>query len=80
MKTRTMYAVAAGVYLLFLAVLVLVIVCSKNQDSMVMGMTLVSSALMVVTLILAVIFMRRSPSERYEELYAKKENEDWEKK
>ncbi len=80
MKTRTMYAVAAGVYLLFLAALVLVIVCSKNQDSMVMGMTLVSSALMVVTLILAVIFMRRSPSERYEELYAKKENEDWEKK
>ena len=80
MKNRTMYAVAAGAYLLFLAALVLVIVCSKDQDSMVMGMTLVSSGLMVVTLILAVIFMKRSPSERYEELYAKKENEEWEKK
>jgi multisubunit Na+/H+ antiporter MnhC subunit len=80
MKNRTMYAVAACVYLLFLAALVLVIVCSKDQDSMVMGMTLVSSGLMVVTLILAVIFMKRSPSERYEELYAKKENEEWEKK
>ena len=80
MKNRTMYAVAAGAYLLFLAALVLVIVCSKDQDSMVIGMSLVSSGLMVVTLILAVIFMKRSPSERYEELYAKKENEDWEKK
>lgn len=81
MKVRTMYVVAAGVYLLFLFVLILLIMVYRgNEDSMVMGMTLLSSSLMVVTLILAVIFMKRSPSERYEELYAKKENEDWEKK
>lgn len=81
MKTRTMYIVAFGVYLLFLlAFAMLVMFYRGNEDAMVMGMSLLSSALMVVTLILAVIFMRRSPSERYEDRYTEKANGDWEKK
>lgn len=81
MKTRTMYVVATVVYLLFVMALVLVIMLYRNnEDTMIMGLTMLSSGLMVVTLILAVIFLKRTPSERYEELYAKKENEEWEKK
>ncbi len=81
MKTRTMYVVATGIYLLFVMALVLVVMLYRNnEDTMIMGLTMLSSALMVVTLILAVMFMKRSPSERYEELYTKKENEEWEKK
>ena len=80
MRIRTMYVVAAGTYLLFVAALVLVIIFSRDQDSMLMGSAMLSSALMVVTLILAVIFMKNSPSERYKELYTKKEDEGPEKK
>ncbi|MCQ2078564.1 MAG: hypothetical protein MJZ38_00680 [archaeon] len=81
MSNRVMYLLAFGVYLLFFAALVADFMCFRNDEqTMVFGMYLLSTGLMAVTLILAALFLRRSPSERYQEMYAEKEKEDEGKK
>ena len=77
MNTRTMYAIAFTVYLVFVAALIAsIFLLSGNEESQLLAM---SSGLMVCTLILAVVFMRDKSSERYRELYME-QDQDWEKK
>ena len=80
MNTRTMYAIAFTVYLVFVAALIAsIFLLSGNEGSQLLAMSLLSSGLMVCTLILAVVFMRDKSSERYRELYME-QDKDWEKK
>ena len=87
MNTRTMYAIAFTVYLVFVAALIAsIFLLSGNEESQLLAIHFIatiagnqSSGLMVCTLILAVVFMRDKSSERYRELYME-QDKDWEKK
>lgn len=80
MNTRTMYAIAFTVYIVFVVALIVTFFhFDGDEDAQMMAMYSLSSGLMVCTLILAVFFMREKSNDRFRE--PRMENdEDWEKK
>ncbi len=83
MSNRMMYIIAFSVYLLFVAAFVaLYLLCQGNPESLTMGMYFLSSGLMGVTMILAVIFLkdkqRQTIAERFE--MERHEEDGWDKK
>ena len=70
MKTRSMILISAAVYSFFVICLIAVVIAYKDDiNSLSLGLYVVVSGLTVSTLILAVLFVRKSPSERYEERF-----------
>lgn len=82
MKTGAMYALTFGVYLVFLLLLAAVIFFVDDEDTRMLGMSGVASGLMLVTMIMAVVFLRSGKTERYQEMLEerRKSEEEWEKK
>ena len=70
MRTRDMIIISAVMYVMFFIALIAVIVVFKDdQNAYMMGMYAVSSGLTLFTIILAVLFLRKTPSEAYMEKY-----------
>ena len=80
MKTRTMYALALSVYLVFVVAIILTLFyLNGNEDAQLLAIYSLSTGLLVCTLILALFFFRDRSSDRYSELYPE-QDDDWEKK
>jgi len=70
MRTRDMIIISVVMYALFLTALIAVIVVFKdNQNAFMLGLYSVSSGLSFFTIVLAVLFLRKTPSEAYMEKY-----------
>lgn len=70
MKARSMIIISVAVYGFFTICLIAVLMAYKDDiNSLSMGLYIVVSGLTVSTLILAAVFVRKSPSERYEERF-----------
>ncbi len=83
MNNRTMYLIAFSVYMVFVVALVaLYVFYQGNQEAQIMGMYFLSSGLMAVTMILAVIFLKEKDKqairERFEMRAAEDDKKDWE--
>ena len=74
MKTRSMIIISAAVYGFFVVCLIAVLAIYKDDtDSLSLGLYIVASGLTASTLILALLFVRKSPSERYQERFGNDE-------
>ena len=74
MKPRSMIIISAAVYGFFIVCLIAVLAIYKDDtNSLSLGLYIVVSGLTASTLILALIFLSKSPSERYKERFG---NED----
>ena len=70
MKTQSMIIISAVVYGFFVICLFVVIAAYKGDtNSLSLGLYVVVTGLTLSTLILAVLFVRKSPSERYKERF-----------
>ncbi|MCQ2085510.1 MAG: hypothetical protein MJZ21_05115 [archaeon] len=68
MKNQVLYVIAVVSYLLMVAALVAVYMMTDDDASRMIGMNVVSTALMTITLILAVLFVKNKDKARmYEE-------------
>ena len=76
MRTGVMYAVATVVYLIFVALLAAVIVFVEDEGGRLLGMSALSSGIMLATLILALVFLRRSNVEKYQEMLEEREKKE----
>ena len=74
MNSRTMYVIALAVYLLFVIALIALMMLVSDESAKLMGMYMLSTGLMVATMILAIIFMRDSNSDRYREMFGDEED------
>lgn len=81
MKNSTLYAVAFGTYVVFFAVLVLLILlCRGDEGIMTAGLYAISTGLLLATVVFAVVFLKRPQSERPEEKDVKEQDENWERR
>ena len=70
------YVCAGAVYLVILAAFVWVATTTSDSDAVAMAGMAASSALMLLTLIFAVVIFKGSPSEQYKEKYIDGKDDD----
>ncbi len=83
MSNRTMYIITFSVYLVFvIAFLAVYFLLKDDQDAQIMGMYILSSGLMGITVILGLIFLREKDKqyihERVETMLS--EDDGWDRK
>lgn len=76
MKDRTLYICGALAYLVILVSFAYFVVTSSDPDAILIAGSVVSSALMLLTLIFAALVLRKGPSEAYKERYIDHDPED----
>ncbi len=77
MKKRNMVVISAAVYSLFVIFLFAALTAFRdNEGALTLAIYIIVSGLSVATILLAMLFIRESPSERYAERFG----EDREKK
>ncbi len=83
-RQKKLLAIGFGVYLLMVLAIVAVYMATDDEDTRMMGMYSVSTALVFFTLIFAVFVYRGSASDEYRRRYGDKlsdeEKEDWNKR
>ncbi len=77
MKTSIKYLVATVLSISFIAAYVLVYVFMKDDETgLMMGLSMVSMAIIAITLFVSFLFLQPSSSERYQEYAEKRERSD----
>lgn len=76
MKNQVLYVIAVVSYLIMVAALVAVYMMTDDDASRMIGMNVVSTALMTITLILAVLFVKNKDKERLYEQFEELQKKD----